>query len=278
MLEIPVSGEVIYGAADTTARDPSPKIWGKIGKRRPIFSDHLGFDGLLTSTAGKYADEGGSWSSYQDSGNVISGVATDGASVSAETGLIKIAIDTDNDASILKYGGDNSVFCAFAAAKANGYKVLIEQSIAISAVTTTVNVFSGLMRYNLTSSANWVTTGDALVSTADFVGFYALAAASQTLKFGYQATGQTAQVVAATAATLVANTLIKTGIVYDPFEDPSRRITGYANGAPIGYISDTNIAAATFPSAVGMSPMLGLRANGGAINGYRDWICLYTGN
>jgi len=59
-----------------------------------------------------------------------------------------------------------------------------------------------------------------------------------------------------TVATLVADTFIKLGFVYDPAAEPTKRIKVYVDGVEQStYVTATDIATATFPDGEEMAPM-----------------------
>ena len=64
-----------------------------------------------------------------------------------------------------------------------------------------------------------------------------------------------------TVATMVADTFMKLGFVYDPLAPTAKRITVYVDGvASTTYVTGTNIATATFPDGEEMSPIMHLKA------------------
>jgi hypothetical protein len=95
------------------------------------------------------------------------------------------------------------------------------------------------------------------------------------LKFAYKKAGQTA-VAVATAATIAAATWYKVGFVYDPGEVPARRIKYFVDNVEgTTYVTETNIATATFPDGEEMSPIFGVKNVTDIMVQDLDWWALY---
>jgi hypothetical protein len=98
-------------------------------------------------------------------------------------------------------------------------------------------------------------TGD-LVATADAIGFHVLTATPTAVGTTYQKGSATKQAVETGVHTLVADTYVKTGFIYDPSRDDDNQITFFVNGAPqTTKVTATNIATATFPDSVNLTLM-----------------------
>ena len=108
-------------------------------------------------------------------------------------------------------------------------------------------------------------TVDSALADAAMIGFWRPDADGDGLSAAYHANGQTASEIISDAHTLVADTYVKAGFVYDPDFDAAQRIKFYINGTEqTTYITSTLIAAAAFPDAEAMSPVVGIMNDDGS--------------
>lgn len=237
--------------APTEGRIISPNIWAQIVRgamtpdghnaARLIYDD---FDCLVageavSSNVATYITGSGGWTSYEDTGGAIAQIATD------NNGVITLTTDTtDNDENWLGRGSATSVCAMVSDTAADARFLAFEARFKVSAVAS--NCFVGLGEEGL-AAADSITDAGALADK-DWIGFYALEADGDALKFGYKKSGQTIQNVA-TVHTLVADTYVNVGFVYDPDETADKKIKVYVNNAEktAARVTATNIAAATFP-------------------------------
>jgi hypothetical protein len=112
------------------------------------------------------------------------------------------------------------------------------------------------------------------LATKDFIGFSVVEGASSTMTFMYQKASQTKQVVIATLKTLVAATWYKFGFLYTSAGPDAKRIRVYVDGVEQAtWVTATNLAAPTFPSAEELNVLLGLKNGAGAATGMDiDWV------
>ena len=161
---------------------------------------------------------------------------------------------TDNDQSMLATTVDLGHISDGAG---EGAKLWFEARVKVSSIAD-MGLFVGLAA-EADAAVDFLDDNSAdLVSTADCIGFHVLTASPTAVGTVYQKGGQTKQPVETGVHTLVADTYVKIGFVYDPDEaEASKRIRFYVNGAETATaVSATNIAAATFPDSVNMGLML----------------------
>lgn len=240
----------------------SPKIWGRAihsmlaadgsGGGNAVGSDFMGF-GIATAVAanvGYYADEGGTYKSFEDTGAAIAQLATE------RTGAIKIAVDADdNQEAWLQFGNGTSV-CSVISDTAGDDKLLVFET-RFRPLDVVGNRFIGLAE-EASAAGDFISDSGAMADK-DWIGFFALEDAPTSLKFGYKKNGQTAQTVA-TVGTIAASTWYKAGFVYDPQAPANKRIKYFLDNVEgSSYVSATNIAAATFPDGEELSPIFGVK-------------------
>lgn len=160
-------------------------------------------------------------------------------------------MDGDNDQAYLQVHGPAFSF-------ASGYRKLwFEARIKKQAVGDNgLAYFVGLAAPGLAADDTLIDDTGALAS-ANFIGFHCVHADGDALNFVYRASGQTAQTAIASVSAIAADTFLKVGFVYDPAAPASQRIAAYVNNVKQGtFITATNIAAATFPSAGVFAPLI----------------------
>jgi hypothetical protein len=216
-------------------------------------------------TVGPLASEGGGYTYYLDTATStcsIGGVAT------SLDGICKITLGaTDNHEGWIQAGAGGNLGLITAT---NPQRLWFEARFAAGQITTTSNTFVGLGEENL-AAADTITDAGALADK-DLLGFWTLEAASQTVVFGYKKAGQTAVSVIAAFHTLVVDTFVKLGFMFDPLAPVDKRIKAYKNGVEqTTYVTAANIAAATFPLEQKMAPLFGIKNNNAAVNASLDW-------
>lgn len=244
--------------ADAISSDGFSGFWGdcRIIDSSELFREVYGrtehFLNFIPLTSTGVSDGGEYHAFIQDSGSMIQ--TTD------RTGSIELATDTtDNDQVILQAmqnataGGGVFQVSQVAADKR---KLWFETTIDVAEIAGTESAFIGLCE-------NFVPgEGDVLVdatmvpkSTTSLIGFHFPEADTTTFDFIYQETGQALQTPLDGIGTLAASTKIRLGFKYDPTRADAEQITVYVNGVPQGtFVTDANIAAATFPEAIPFVP------------------------
>ena len=160
----------------------------------------------------------------------------------------------------------------------NAGRVAFEIRLKKSLVTNNSLAFvAGLGKKGLVADALLADSTGALADV-DFIGFQVLNAAGGTVNFVYRKTGQSLVTAIAAVATLTADTFVRLGFVYDPRAETSKRIRVYVNGTEsTTYVTGTNIAAATFPLAVALNPVVGALVGSGAAAATldTDWLFVH---
>ena len=255
----------------------SPAVWARIplGKMvdpnggKFVFDDFLTFGGSVTSNVGTYFSQGGAYRTYEDNGGSVAQIAT------STRGEVEIQTDgTDNDEVWMSPGGAASVLGAISDTAGADLLMIFEACVKLSQITSG-NAFVGLGEEGL-AAADTITDSDALADK-DLIGFAQLADDLDAFDFVYRMAGQAVQTKVSVAHTIVADTYVKLGFVYDPLAPAAKRITVYVNGVDSGtYVTATNIAAATFPDAEELNAIFGVKNGAAAAKKLTvDWWAFY---
>jgi len=226
---------------------PSPAIWQQFSRdfdtakvrsyeldftvQHPTFASATAQNGLIT---------------YQDTGVTI------GPSTTADDGLLIAANDADNDEGSI--GGQTQVPWTVSDTASEARLLAFEASVKKTAVGADgTALFVGLMSAGQVA-ANALVDDSGAVKNTNYIGFSVLQDAGSSVDAVYKVTGETAGSVEADCATMVADTFMKLGFVYDPAAPASQRVSFYVDGTNIGsYVTATDIAAATFPDSVDLT-------------------------
>jgi len=159
---------------------------------------------------------------------------------------------TDNDQSMMAGTVDLAHISDAAGEK---QKLWFEARWKLNTITD-VGIFVGLAA-EADVAVNFLADADGdLVASADAIGFHVLTATPTAVGTTYQKGSATKQALETGVHTLVADTYVKTGFVYDPDRDDDNQITFFVNGAPQATkVTATNIATATFPDSVNLTLM-----------------------
>ena len=260
-------------------RGPSPIIFGDlakcyhdqwVGKCVVVYDDFASL-GVLAS-----AGASGPPYSYQDSGVTIQG-ETDLPNLGSAGALGELRIvhdGTDHDEAHFQLGS-GSVFRLETTA-ANAGKVMFECRIRKSTIADSgLAFFAGLGTANV-ASGYLVDTSGALAADKGYIGFRNLHDDGDHVDTIFQEISQTQVEVLANAATMVADTFMKLGFIYDPSFPDDKKIKFFVDGVDTGtYVTKTQMDAVTFPQATsGLVPMfLTQIETGTAFEAGVDWIC-----
>ena len=112
----------------------------------------------------------------------------------------------------------------------------------------------------------------------DFVGFQTLHASAEEIDTVYQIGGVGAAVqVKDNAGTMVADTWIKLGLVYDPGAEADKKMKFFIDGVELGdSVTDAIIAAGTaFPTDEELTPVMMTKVGAAAESkAYCDWLAI----
>lgn len=200
------------GSANTD-RNPSPNIWGDCPWEAILagqidgvtfFDDFLSFPKTPATTEGN-------WSQYAQ-------FSSTGGTITAGTGVGGEAIfasDDDNEGASIR-----TLATPFKIIRTAGYKFWFEARVKTSTITDTKHgFFLGLME-NAALTATVPIAAAGTLADQNFVGFHRLEGDGDALDTVYKADGVTQVTVGTDAVTLVADTYVKVGMVFDTAEDP----------------------------------------------------------
>lgn len=120
-------------------------------------------------------------------------------------------------------------------------------------------VFLGLGEPGM-AAANTKVDDTGVMADKDWIGFDTQQDDPSLLDIMYREEGSAQQLVKAGAHTLVADTLVHVGLVFNPKWPPSEKIRFYINNAELSEkVSLTSMNASTFPNNVMMSFLAGLK-------------------
>jgi len=199
------------------------------------------FDNWGDQTASTTALDG--WKLHLDTGDTIVQVTGELGGVIRPT-----TTTTDNNSiDVMESGGVGTVNITSAATA----MTLFESRVRFTQVTNTYNFFIGLTAAGSAADNGFFTDAGATADRACF-GFQVLEADGDALEFTYKKAGQTAQITSGLKA-IAAATWYSLAAIYDASEqNPARRVKILIDNAVVAYLTDTQLAAATFPSGVSM--------------------------
>jgi len=228
----------------TSPRGLSSRIWGRLPVKN--WSVGLGgrffFDDFLNHPAHISTQTIGNYGSYIDTGVTLKQAAGEA------TGAIEIAgNDADNDEGSIISGGGAGGMVAIDATGAG--RIAFECRFKKASIGDNgLSFFVGLSE-EASQAANALVDDTGVVADKDFIGFSVLQDNGEELDFTWRKSGQTVQ-VHANIASMVADTYMKMGFLYDPGNHPDdKKIKIFIdNGEEESvYVTQTQLEAATFP-------------------------------
>lgn len=123
--------------------------------------------------------------------------------------------------------------------------------VRFTQVTNTYNFFAGFTAAGSAADNGFFTDAGATADRACF-GFTVLEADGDALEFTWKKAGQTAQITSGLKAIANATWYLLGAIVDTTEPNPARRVKIFIDNQVVAYITDTQLAAATFPSGVSM--------------------------
>lgn len=247
-----------------SSRGMSPRIWTKFGQQMMspegsggffIGDDFLVFGESVaaSSNIACYVSQAGQYKAYIDTSSTLAQLAT------VTGGAIALTTEAaDNEEVSICQGGAGtaaavSVLGALTRG-ANAKLTCFETRFKLNSITDNVNaIFIGLMEENGAVHNALVDDTGAVIDN-DYIGFSVVHANGGTagtnalLNAVYKKDGATAQTNIAGVQTLVADTWYKAGFVFDPQAPAAQRISWYIdNTEQSTYVTDTQMAASTFP-------------------------------
>lgn len=264
---------------------PSGRIWSK-GPVNPaailnvpqvgygFFDNFTSFPDVAPGAAGATVGNAGRYA------YVIDTAATAGTikGISIRGGGVRLATPATDNHQVLLVA---STGAGFVLSDSDPVKPLIfEVSVKTNSIADTIaGCFMGLADAASLDAVNDLMADDGtLTAAAKFIGFHRLEGDGDKIDFVYKnGTGNAQVTLIADMATLVADTIIKLGFVYNPQAVPAKRITIYVNNTEqTTYVTGTQIATATFPDNVVLNPVMGIH-NAAAAAANLDaqwWYCM----
>lgn len=261
---------------DASGNEPSPAIWNRVswsdihhGKGKYLYDDFtsLAIPLAVASNAAVYTSAVG-WYSYQDTGDVITQLATDA------NGVLSMAIAaTNNNETWIQPGSATSVMFVPNTKANSGSSIFFEARVKMSQVTSG-NMLIGLSEEGL-AAANTISDSDA-IADKDFIGFAVLEADPDQADFVYnKASAGGVTTVLGDAAAMVADTFIKLGFVVDMNEhNANQRVKIYVDGVEKGtYVTNAAFENTTlFPTAEELHVLFGGKNQNAAKTIAIDWV------
>lgn len=184
-------------------------------------------------------------------------------------GLNLVAGTTADGDLVVQYGG--GAFLTISDTAGSDYKLWFEAQFKISTIANDVSsFFVGLTEEDRTVAAGLFQAGqgatvDSALADIDIIGFWRPDADGDGLSFVYGKSGATKQELISDMATLVADTFVNVGFIYDPLAPTERRIAVFYNNAEQStYVTGTQIAASTFPDAEELTLCCGITNDDGS--------------
>jgi hypothetical protein len=255
---------VTYGDATDTTRGPSPIIWGD----------------CPWSLIGTQKNQGAGGFAFYDDFSHTSVVTGDVYQMLGDNAPVKVVDTLDGHLAVTSGGTDNNQsmmagtvdLAHISDADGEKQKLWFESRWKISAITD-VGIFIGLAAEADVAVDFLADNSGDLVAGADAIGFHVLTATPTAVGTVYQKGSAAKQAVETGVHTLVADTYVKTGFIYDPAAPSSSQIKFFVNGAEqLTKVTVANIAAATFPDSVNMTLMATVKTGEGTTKtATMDW-------
>jgi len=277
-------GTTRLSAEGAVGRGLSPAIWQAynfIGGNHndpsltPFFFDDFSNVPLFTTNTTNILANG--YRTYQDDGVSIQACAAADNS-EGEFGVLEITgNDAAHDEGSIEMGGGTNGLVRIDNTAGERNVVAFEARIKQTAVTVGGVCFAlGLGEPAFAAANALVDTSGLLVAAGkDFVGFNTIQATNSQIDTAYMIGGTgTAVQVKDNAGTMVADTWIKLGLVYDPMAEADKSMKFFIDGTELGdSVTDAIIAAATaFPTDEELTPILATKVlTATAAPLYMDW-------
>jgi hypothetical protein len=249
----------------------SPRLWSRIPKRGTgpdgtsgvfVGDDFTKFAGVLATSGAAVtlpsATAGGvsGYRCYLDIGSSLTTAADVAGGV-----LVMAADTTDNDLAVIATGD----LCEISRTAGEEKLTIFECRVALPTQVTTGSTAIGLGSTEIQADGGLVVDTGEVLATADFIGFRTLDADPDGIDFVYQENGSAVQVTIDALQVATAGTYYKLGFVYDPTAPASQRIAVYLDGeVQSTYVTDTNMAASTFPNSAFLALVAAIKSDGGS--------------
>jgi hypothetical protein len=178
------------------------------------FISFPGFDAQTTATWGSQ------WTCYADTGATVSQIADEVG------GVVQISADGADESAVITTGGNTGGFLKMD----TSHRVWFEARFKVSAIANTLSgCFLGVTQETMAAVDAVIGTGGAFADV-DYVGFFCPEADGDQCEPVFNKTSGTDVVMEADAKTLVADTYIKAGFLWDPTNRPNRFLEIFFDG------------------------------------------------
>ena len=248
-----MSNRVEYSSPVAPSSAPSGAIWGQMplediilhGRGRYYSND------FLVETPASFSSNTplNGMHTYQDSGVTMAPLATD------ENGVLQIAgADASNDEGSIQFGSTTVVYAKVAST--GGKKLAFEVRVKNNgSALTDAAFFCGLAQEASAIADILVDSTGALKTTADFIGLRTLCASPSEIDAVYlKASGGVVE-VDDNVGTLVLDTWVKLGYVFDP-SDSAKAHRYYVDGVEVASAPLSVTDDATFPDGEEMALLI----------------------
>lgn len=258
----------------------SPALWGdpakwisdkQAGKALYVFDDFSDWSTHVVNTNANIISESGAWRVLADAGITVNPVANSVDYTGKAHGVLVVAdADADNDEA---YIFKPHPFAKFDYTQ-GGLKILYEVRFKIETVNTGATWAFGLALASDVAAGFLADNTGELVATANFLGFHAPDATGNTIETVYQKASQTKVDVDTTAGSLVSNTYIKLGLVYDTNPGDGKAVKFFIDGVELpDYVATAALDDTGFPDGISVVPVVAYKIDGTAnLDLSLDWV------
>lgn len=244
---------------------PSPRLWGKIAKAAMnpdgdgrlylVCDDFACMTGAL-STDAKFDTGDNHYDLHRDdTSNHTIVIASD-----EKSGVLQLGIDSSaggNEEIGIELGDQNGQLGQISDTAADAHVTAFECRVKWKAITTGATWTNGEFVSAIGLLEPGANDGDVLTDTSGIptdanrgIGFHIPLDDANTVNFFYESDAGSARVDISDIGAPVDDTFIKLGFLYDPFGSPAKRIKIFVDNVEQStYVTEANIAAATFPDA-----------------------------
>lgn len=230
------------------------------------FNDFAVFPKHSSTGAAAVTAQLGDFSAFLSQGGAIAHSTTEAG------GVLTLSSDGDNE-SVTLLGGAGAILLSTSCKLA-----VFEARIRLSSVAdANTGAFVGLFDPGLAATDVPLTDAGALTDN-NYIGFHRLEGDGDQIDAVYRASGQTAQTAKADAmVTALTDRWVKVGFRYDLSAPNEKRITYFIDDVALEtFTTATQAAAATFPTAASLAPIISINNATGSSPGTLkiDWIAL----
>ena len=254
---------VYHRGVNKSDAGPSRGLWQRMfgtldspdgANGREFFDDFLNFYPVTLTTAAGQLQPGNGYHAYIEVDATVGSILP----LATETGgVIRFLTSTDTSDgadhdTTLTCCGNVGTQAVISDTAGSDKKLIFEARWRPTSVTDADgSIFVGMTEEGCAAANFPITNANPqVVGDKDLIGFFIGEDDNDALDIVYRKSGQAIQSLFTYGTALSAATYIKTGFVYDPKAETSKRITFYINGVEQStYVTSTQIAAATFPDA-----------------------------